>query len=207
MNTIRPTLLVLVLTAAMVTVAGMTASASPGPGVSHDAQVVQVAQVAQGNQARSVELLGRQVMLAKQAMSLGADGHINFDAGQAVAVGADPIFVRGFAAGVSSPTIAASLAACGGVNRYISHWWGPEGWFDSCVSDNLSILLTGGAALSTVIGAILVLSGLGAPAGAIVVLATGLLGLGSVAVRWCNREGTGIKAFKPVVGPFICTTQ
>ena len=198
MNTIRPTLLVLVLTAAMVTVAGITASASPGPGVS---------QVAQVNQARSVEWLSGKVRLAKQAMSLDADGQINFDPKRAVAVGADPTFVRDFAVGVNSPTIAASLAVCGGVNRYISHWWGPEGWFDSCVSDNLSILLTGGAALSTVVGAILVLSEVGAPASAIVVLATGLLGLGSVAVRWCKREGTGIKAFKPVVGPFICTTQ
>lgn len=201
MNTIRPTLLVLVLTATMVTVAGVTASASPIPGVRHEAQVDQVSQV------RSVEWLSRQVTLARKAMSFDAKGHVSFDTQRAVAVGADPTFVRDFGVGVNSPVVAPSLTPCGGVNRYISHWWGPEGWLDSCVSNSLGILLTGGAALSTIVGAILVLSGVGAPAGAIVALASGFMGLGAVTVRWCNRDGTGIKAYKPLVGPFVCFTQ
>ncbi|MGL5864884.1 MAG: hypothetical protein ACRCYX_03285 [Dermatophilaceae bacterium] len=156
--------------------------------------------------SRDVERLSRHLQTSES-------GVVSLDSSAALRAGVSKQRVDEFAKGLAlanaeilaNPRLA---TACRGVNRYVSHWYGPELRLDSCNANSFRILLQGGAALSTIAAAILALSGLGLPAGAAVALAGGMIALGSVAFSWCNRDNRGVRVYKlAYIGPFYCTQQ
>jgi hypothetical protein len=177
------------------------------------------------NQLSPVELaVAHSLEAAKPFMVRRADGTMSFDATAAVRAGVNMGHVAELASGISaanrdiaahpsvvgadSATVQQEFAACAGRNRYISHWYGPELWLNSCNARTIVGLLAGGASIGSITGAIVALTGIGIPATALIALAVGMIGLGAAAISFCNRDSTGVKIYKPIVGSlFFCTRQ
>ncbi|MGE7839625.1 hypothetical protein ACQKNX_02420 [Lysinibacillus sp. NPDC093712] len=81
-------------------------------------------------------------------------------------------------------------ASCEGTNKYEDRWYGYDTYFDSCNTTKIIGLLTVGAGLTTIAGAIT--AALLPPVGIAIAIAGGLIGAGAGILTYASANGCGV---------------